>query len=228
VEEAEAVLREALALHPDRVPHMRMLGLLLLTRESWAEAAQWFERLLAIDARLWSDHFSYGTALAQLGKESEATAAFDKAIKADVTRRKARMKVGTFWATTGRYRRAVEVFRDGLKKQPSTPNIKNALAWILATCPDPKVRDGKEASRLAEEANARAGGRDPRVLDTLAAAYAEAGRFDEAAKTIKRAVELAQSTGQYPLAEECKSRLKLYQGNRPYHEHKPQPAPRDD
>ena len=60
---------------------------------------------------------------------------------------------------------------------------QNDLAWLLATCPDNSVRNGQKAVELAQQAVQLSNGRSPEILDTLAAAYAEAGRFHEAVET---------------------------------------------
>ena len=67
----------------------------------------------------------------------------------------------------------------------------NCLAWVLATCPEASVRNGAEAVELARRAVKLSDGREPAILGTLAAAYAEAGRFPEAVQTARKALELA-------------------------------------
>jgi protein O-mannosyl-transferase len=87
------------------------------------------------------------------------------------------------------------------------------LAWVLATNPDAKVRNGTEAVSDALLA-AQTDGSDPIVWDTLAAAYAEIGRFDEAVKAADKAIDLATIAGYQQLAGEIQTRRQLYaQGN---------------
>jgi hypothetical protein len=71
---------------------------------------------------------------------------------------------------------------------------------------------------LAEGANQRAGGKAAAVLDTLGAAYAEAGRYGEAVGAAQGALGLAQAAGQTESARQIEARLRLYQAGRPYHE----------
>jgi Flp pilus assembly protein TadD len=96
--------------------------------------------------------------------------------------------------------------------------VLNNLAWLLATCGDGSVRNGQRALELAERANRLAGGQDVRVLDTLAAAYAEAGRFEEAVRTVQAAIQLASATGRTESARRMQERLRLYQAGQPYRE----------
>lgn len=100
----------------------------------------------------------------------------------------------------------------------SSPTGVSDLARFLAVHPDAKFRNGAEAVRLAEHAAELLKGQDAQTLDTLAAAYAEAGRFAEATETAKKAISLATATGQKPLAIEIQKRSELYQSGRSFHE----------
>ena len=88
--------------------------------------------------------------------------------------------LGILLQQTGRSQEAIAHYREALRLQPGLWPVWNNLAWILATAADPSNRDGKQAVQLAEQACALTGQREPLVLGTLAAAYAEAGRFAEA------------------------------------------------
>jgi len=80
------------------------------------------------------------------------------------------------------------------------------------------VRDGAEAVRLARQAGALTLRKSPLALGTLAAAYAEAGRFSDAVRTAEEARDLAIADGQPQLAERNRILLELYRAGRPYHE----------
>jgi tetratricopeptide (TPR) repeat protein len=95
--------------------------------------------------------------------------------------------------------------------------VARQLAWHLATDPDPEIRDAAEAIRLAERV-CRTTKNVPIVLDTLAAAYANAGKFDEAIKVAECALQLASASHDVLIAEALESRLKLYHARRPYRE----------
>ena len=94
----------------------------------------------------------------------------------------------------------------------------NNLAWLLATCGEASVRDGARAVELAAKANAIAGGKVAGILDTFAAAYAEAGRFGDAVPAAQQAIELAKLAGQAEAAQRIQARLQLYQAGQPYRE----------
>ncbi len=95
--------------------------------------------------------------------------------------------------------------------------VLNAAAWFLATCPDAGLRDGAAAVGLAERAVAATDRKEPNYLDTLAAAYAEVGQFEEAVALQKEAVSRTTQVRKDAFA----SRLKLYEAGRPYHEEDP-------
>ena len=100
---------------------------------------------------------------------------------------------------------AVAVLKDAIAKHPENDELAHNLARLLATSPDPGVRDGAMALRLALAVRERTGGRDPRVLDTLAAAYAAAGQPDKARAVRSEAVTLARQLGNSALADEIAS-----------------------
>ena len=91
------------------------------------------------------------------------------------------------------------------------------MAWIRATHPDPKFRDGRQAVILALRAVELSPG-DAAVLDTLAAAYAEAGRFAEAARTARKAMDIAVLQNKPALAASMPAKIRLYQAGKPFHE----------
>ena len=107
---------------------------------------------------------------------------------------------------------------------PGEARLLNALAWMLATSPDPGLRDGAEALRIADGLCALAGYGDPALLDTLAAAHAELGHFDEAIRRGEEALRLVRAARVRPglagagLLEEFAARLELYRRGEPYRE----------
>ena len=101
---------------------------------------------------------------------------------------------------------------------PQLVEIQNALAWVLATTPDQPLRNGAKAVEYAERANQLCEEKNPMVLDTLGAAYAEIGKYKEAVQTMQKAVELAKRQGRENFFQQLQERLKLYQAGRPFYE----------
>jgi Flp pilus assembly protein TadD len=111
----------------------------------------------------------------------------------------------------GQIPQAKEQYEQLLKSDPPKQFsilARNNLAFLLATEIDENLRDGKRAVKLASEALDLSGGDQPDVLDTLSAAYAETGDFEQAVKTIQKAIQLA------PDNESFRKHLDLYQSNR--------------
>jgi tetratricopeptide (TPR) repeat protein len=115
---------------------------------------------------------------------------------------------------------AIQAYRAWLQLQPDSPEGLNNLAWLLATDADARNRNGAEAVRLAERACALTGGQVPVLLGTLAAAYAEAGRFNDALAAAQQARALAEAAGDREVAEKNRQLLELYRKGQPYREAK--------
>jgi Flp pilus assembly protein TadD len=111
---------------------------------------------------------------------------------------------------------AIASDKEALQRKPNNPKYLNDLAWIYATCPKAELRNGTEAVSMAEAACKISKRQDMAMLDTLAAAYAEAGRFDEAVKTTEEIGARAASAHNAKLAETARQRLELYQARKPY------------
>ena len=107
------------------------------------------------------------------------------------------------------------LLRRGRELLPNNIDMTNDLAWQLATTPDASVRDGAEAVRWAEQCVKSTDPAGADVLDTLAAAYAEAGRWDDAVATAREAIELANTTEEEALAGQIAAHLRLYEQQQP-------------
>jgi tetratricopeptide (TPR) repeat protein len=115
------------------------------------------------------------------------------------------------WKQTGYWQDSETLWNHTLASTTSNALAQNNLAWLLATSPKASLRNGDKAVELAQQANALTGGKNPNILDTLAAAFAEAGRFDDAMRTAQKALELARAAGQQDLVEELNGEMKRYE-----------------
>ena len=116
------------------------------------------------------------------------------------------------------YRKAESDLKKAFRfKGADNPVILNATAWFRATCPDGKMRDGKQAVQDAMKACELSKWKSWGVIDTLAAAHAEAGQFEEAIKYEKQALQTIRVADPYDI-ERAKRRLKLYEQGKPYRE----------
>jgi tetratricopeptide (TPR) repeat protein len=114
--------------------------------------------------------------------------------------------------TVGDYRAAAADYESAVRLDPHNLGYRNQLAWLEAACPDEAVRNGKHAVELAHEVCGLNQWRDPDIINTLAAAYAESGQFAEAVKIQQKAVDLVGPRRR----EDFQRRLKMYQEQKPY------------
>jgi tetratricopeptide (TPR) repeat protein len=162
-------------------------------------------------------HNTLGVALVWQKRGDEAIAHFRRALEIDPGLVEAHQNLGdALFYLKGSSREALAQWGEVLKAAPNQVPVLNQVAMVMATDPDAANRNGAEAVRLAERAVQLVGPREPVLLDTLAAAYAEAGRFAEAVETARRAMALASEQGKQPLAETLKAKTALYEANTPY------------
>jgi Flp pilus assembly protein TadD len=121
--------------------------------------------------------------------------------------------LGDFRAVEALRPERVELLRAAAEK--NDVEALNTLAWLLATSTDPALRDGRSAVRFAEKAVAKVGRKNWSLLDTLAAAYAEAGEFAKAANTQREAIDLSPDQ---KTKDDLTARLKLYESDTPFRE----------
>jgi hypothetical protein len=105
-----------------------------------------------------------------------------------------------------------------LKNNPDNAAVLRDLAWILATSPNPGLRNGSRAVELAQHACALTKYQKSQFVGTLAAAYAEAGRFDDAMATAQQAILLAQQNNETDLLEKSRELFNIFQAHQPYRE----------
>jgi arylsulfatase A-like enzyme/Flp pilus assembly protein TadD len=125
------------------------------------------------------------------GEGDEAESVLREALALDRCDESARLLLADLLRERRRHAEQVALL-DGAEGCPASPILDNALAFALATLPDPRLRDGARALALAESVVAAGGAANPDHLDTLAAAYAELGRFDEARAEQQRALALVE------------------------------------
>lgn len=133
-----------------------------------------------------------------------------------------------YWLTRGDYGRALEAYEEMDRLYPNSKHPTEAYckrAWIWATCPDARYRNGRRAVESATSACSRDGCVTPHYLDTLAAAYAEAGEFETAARWEKDA--LGRVGAGSPEWQSFSDRLALYQQGKPYRDEPKMSVPDD-
>jgi tetratricopeptide (TPR) repeat protein len=114
----------------------------------------------------------------------------------------------------GNYKAALSDFEKAVQLSPNNASALSGLAWFRATCPDASLRNGKEAIRMSMRACELMGWKEPGAISTLAAAYAEAGDFNQAVKYQLQASNMASEYG--PVLKEERERLALYREHKPW------------
>jgi tetratricopeptide (TPR) repeat protein len=191
------------------------------------DAIRQWQKALELDPGLARAHSNLGAALAAQGRPDGAIGHFRRAIASDPEFVDAHFNLGLVLAGRGRIEEAIAHYEKALKLKPDYVEALNELAWLRATCPEAALRDGTAAIELAQRANSLTGGKTPEMLDTLAAAYAEAGMFSKAAETVSKALDLARQQNKTVLVEKLKDRLWLYDVvEAPYRQPRQPPPPR--
>ncbi len=218
--EAEAVVQyqTALQINPDYADAHNNLGNILLQKSRVDEAILQYRMALHLKPYDAEAHNNLGTALFQKGRVDEAIAHCQAALQINPNYADAHDNLGNALMQKGSVGEAITQYQQALEIKPSFPAAQNNLAWVFATSFQVSLRNGNRAVELAQRANQLTGGENPVILHTLAAAYAEAGRFGDAMRSAQKAIELAQAAGQQDLVEQLNVELKLYEAGFPFHQ----------
>jgi tetratricopeptide (TPR) repeat protein len=192
---------EALAADPTRRHARAARGIALVRRGQFNDAAQ--DLKVAFDAAMQSAAPAGDTTAAVQGGASGTRPHSTEALAVANALSFALIQLG-------RHPEAAAVLTEALRRFPDDHELAHNLARLLATTPDQTVRDGPTALRLASAVRDRTGGGDPRVLDTLAAAYAADGQFDLALETARQAATLARGLGQADMALQIEQHAREY------------------
>lgn len=176
-----------------------------------------FTKSIEINPKFVMAYNNRGWAHLKKGEHDLAISDFNKSIEIKPRYAKAYYNRGIAYNAKGQYDRSISDYTKAVEINPRYAMAYNNLAWLLATCPDAKYRDGRKAIENATRACELSQWANPDYLDTLAGAYAEVGEFEQATKWQAKAIELAALD--YDKAA-MQSRLKLYKTGKPYREEK--------
>jgi protein O-mannosyl-transferase len=227
-DEAVVHYQAALAIKPDFAEARNNFGLVLRSCGRLDEAIDQFRMAVASKPDLAEAHNNLGLALARKGMLDEPIVQFRAALEIKPDDAEAHANLAFALAQKGRLDEAIVQWQEVIRLQPDNVISLNQLAWMLASRPEASVQDRARAIELAQRAVKLVGEQDPNILDTLAAAYAAAGRFAEAIKTAEQALTLAANQNDTALAEPLSARIKLYQAGSPYHKTQRSSIPTSD
>ena len=173
---------------------------------------------LAINPSLAEAHYDLGQLLRQMGQLDASAREYEAVFKTYPGHYEAHFNLaGVYWLLDRRAE-AIAQMEAAMRSDPSSAAALNNLAWWLAAGSDPKFRNGSRAVELAQRACELTEYKQPLMIGTLAAAYAEAGRFSEAADTAERAGQLAERLGEPAIAAKNKQLSELYRAGKAFHE----------
>ena len=180
------------------------------------EAMVHYQEAIRLQPDYANAYYNRGNVLFAKGRIDEAIADWEKALQIQPNDADAHTGLGNALLRKRALREAIAHYEQALALAPEDPHSRNNIAWVLATtASDVSIRDGAKAVGFAQEAVQLSGGREPRFLRTLAAAYAESGRFSEAVDVAKQAVLIAKMQGNTDVANRLEKDLVLYRGRLP-------------
>jgi tetratricopeptide (TPR) repeat protein len=213
---SEILWEHALALNPHDDVAFAGLGGVLLDKGKTDDAIEQFEWALSIRPNNAQAHSALGNALLKKGDAAPAIVHWQKSLESQPENVETRDQLGATLAQQGRLKEAMAEWQKSLEFNPDDGNALNNLAWVLAAAPESSLRDGAKAVGFAQRALHLSGKRNAMIFRTLAAAYAENGRFADAIETARRGADLATEQKNAALREELEQNIKLYQAGSPY------------
>ncbi len=161
-------------------------------------------------------HYNLGTALFQKGDLDGAIAQWRTTLSIHPYDSGAHTSLGNALVQKGLLREAADHYERALQSDPDSILPLNNLAWVMSTGPDDSLRNNEIAVQLATKANQLSKESNPVFIRTLAAAYAQAGQFEKAIETARRASEQANAQGAHDLAVQIREDVDLYQRRTPF------------
>jgi len=214
--EAVACYRKAIKIDPGYADARTNLADVLFETGHAFEAISQYRQALQLQPDSPEIHDKLGVALFKTGNVDEAIDRYEAALTLRPDYAEAHNNLGIALLRKDRVNDSIEEFRKAIEIPPGHANAQNNLAWLLATWPDPAIRNGAKAVDLAKKLDAVAEGRNTLILTTLAAAYAEAGDFAKAQETAHKALALADAQSEAGLSNSLKVQIACYESGRPF------------
>ena len=209
---------EAVRLDSNAVVAFTSLAGDLSARGKSDEAVRYYLEALRFNPVDAEAHYHLGLEWLQRGRIDEAMASLREAVRLEPDLVDAHFQLATALVNRRAISEAISQYHETLRLNPESLLALNNLAWILATHPEAQFRNGPEAMQLAERACELTSYQQTVFVGTLAAACAEAGRFDDAVATAQKACALASGRGEPGLLQKNRELLALYQAHQPYRE----------
>lgn len=209
---ADSLFEQSIKYNPENAEARMNFGYALVLQRNYRAAEAQYLAALKISPHEPTANRMYARLLELEGRNPEAIRHFQMSVSLNPEVETC-MDLATLDYAVGNWRRAVTDLQWvlALKPDPSTKaTALNNLAWVLAACPDSSVRNGPQAVRYAEQACRLTGFKQYGMVNTLAAAYAEAGQFPDAITTAEMALKLATDAGDTKSAAATRQLLARY------------------
>jgi tetratricopeptide (TPR) repeat protein len=210
---AIATLGQAIKIDPWNYQAFFNRGRSYKRKGDFQDAIADYDQAIHLNSRAFGSYTNRGQIYAMQGNLDQAIADETQSITITPTHSLPFNVRANCFAKKGEYEKAAADYASALQLSPNFNSALNNYAWLLATCPQDSVRDGKTAVEDATHACEQTHWMWPATIDTLAAAYAETGDFDSAIKWENKFLEYAISDA---TAEKARERLALYQSHQPY------------
>jgi tetratricopeptide (TPR) repeat protein/Tol biopolymer transport system component len=216
LDEATAAFEKSVQMNPNLLEAQYNLGVLLARQGQLEKALPHFQKAVEINSNSAEAQYDLAIALVSRGELAQALLHFAKTVEIKPEFTDAHYNLGNLLYAQARVQEALAQWREVLRLDPNYAPAMIQAAYALAASPEASDRNGAEAVKLAERALQLTGTDNPLYLDTLAAAYAEAGRFPEAIEAARKALELAKQHNQDELARTLNAKIGLYEARKPY------------
>jgi tetratricopeptide (TPR) repeat protein len=216
IEEAIAQYQQTIRIKPDYYGAYYNLGTVFGAQGRLKEAADSFQEAIRINSNSIDAHGNLAKMLSALGRHDEAILQFRKTLDLAPNSIQGHYRLGQALEARRDFSAASAEYEATLRLDPGHLPARTNLAWLLATCPDAPIRNGAKAVELARPLVETSKHLNPELLDILAAACAEAGQYDQAVESARKALELAEAADNQPLAQAVRNRLTLYEARSPF------------
>jgi tetratricopeptide (TPR) repeat protein len=223
--EARTHFERALAARPESADAHYNLGLLLMEQDERPTAAEHLAEAIRLEPTLAAAHRQLGELALRENRPDEARRHAENAVLAQPSDAASYTALARVLVRQNEIEAALPLFEQSLRLKPDQPEAANDLAWLLATSENPRVRDAEAARRWAGLACALTRTNQPGPLDTLAAAEAAAGDFEQAILTARQALRLAIAQQQDDLRRQIETRLARYEAGQPLRDPETNDAP---
>jgi len=196
----------ALELDPDSLMALNNLASAYVQQEKWDLAAEHLRRAIRLNPRYAKAYHNLGIVYSKQQKWDAAVQSLEQSVEISPDVAQPHLDLANIYRSQGDMSKSVLHFQRALQADSSQVQVMNTLAWLLATTSEEEVRDAREALRLSLQCAEKTNYRNPAVFNTLAAAYAANGDFENAIQWQTRALAAAPPS----MKPTCQRRLETY------------------